>query len=78
MLNSLGQLGSKVALPTTCLFKGGHFPCKDGEWNVYQQAWGADPETEIYLAGSGVPEGLGWNWQYMESSQVGEGRQRFT
>lgn len=48
------------------------------EWKVYQQAWGADPETEISLAGSGVPEGLGWNWQYMESSQVGEGRQKFT
>lgn len=30
MLNSLGQLGSKVALPSTCLFKGGHFPCEDG------------------------------------------------
>lgn len=48
------------------------------EWKVYQQAWGADPETEISLAGSGVPEGLGWNWQYMESSQVGEGKQKFT
>lgn len=48
------------------------------EWKVYQQAWGADAETEISLAGSGVPEGQGWNWQYMELSQVGEGRQKFT
>lgn len=48
------------------------------EWKVYQQAWGADAETEISLAASGVPEGQGWNWQYMELSQVGEGRQKFT
>lgn len=47
-------------------------------WKVCPQAWGADLETEISLAGFGVPEGLGWNWQYVASGQVGEGKQKFT
>lgn len=45
------------------------------EWKVYQQAWGADPETEISLAGSGLPEGQAGTGNIWNQAKLGkEGR----